>query len=637
MKTLHFKIFTYMVVPCLLALVAGVALTIGHYRDRAQQQSIREINSSTYQISQVLEAESARLASIAQVLAISDDLSDLIESDDRTRLFSKLIRYLDFNRLDLVEVTDSNGVVLANLVDSLCTGKSSDNALIGEISKGSIYEHGLLNLVHQMYVVATIPVVASNDLIGTITVGRMLDEHLIHQLNFIPGLYIGYWNDQGQNAISAANAPEIPKLTNLLSRDELSELGKDGLFQKSLKLSDVTYQCQFLQIPDVQGEDNSVFIVFKSLNFLDQAWSLSLLYNLSILSLVALILIQAIYWMSHHITSPIRKLINSIRDVCEVQFNLRTPLTGKNEVAALTNAFEHLSIELKRNIAKREIYANELKALNQELEHLVSMRTEALENANLQLRREIEKQDDFLRSMSHDLGAPLRNINGLVRLLEKRYGKSLDEPAHDLMKRIEHNTMYNLEIIQRLLEISRLKARLPKFQMTDLTETLTGLKQDFLPELESKNVHIAILDILPTLRIDQEHIRRIFQNLIDNAIKYMEDQPAPDIAIGWSQEVDNYLFWITDNGRGIADEQRRDIFELFNRGKDAAKQDGMGIGLATVKTIVSLYYGEVWVESKIGEGSTFYFTLKRTMVDPYCNDDTNAALLAEQELEETNV
>ncbi|MBU1882434.1 HAMP domain-containing protein [bacterium] len=625
-----------MVIPCILALFAGVTLTIFHYQDQARQQSIREISSIAYQIPQILNNESADLASLAQAMAYSDDLSLLILQKQNTELFHHLIRFLALNRLDFVEVTDDQGVVLANLVDSLCTGTPSENPQVNYVLDGDSFGYGLYRTVPDVYVAATIPVAISSTIVGAITVGKLLDDHLIQQLNFAPGSHIAFWPNPSERAIAPAEAPVMPSLEDLLSENELNELQRKGNLRKSIELEGAQYQCQFSTIDEIHAGTSSVFAVYQSLGFLDDAWNLSVVHNAALLILVALVLIQAIFWISHHITRPLRRLIHSMRHLCEIQFNIRTPLLGKSEVAALTNAFDQLSHELERNIAKRDIYADELKQLNNELEHLVSQRTEALEHANLQLKREIEEQDGFMRALSYDLGAPLRNIGGLIKLVQKRYSSDFDEAGLDLLSRIHRNVMHNLEMIQRLLEVSRLKARPPRLQIVDLTALLTTLKNDFAARLKERNIHITMLDILPKIRADKDHMRKLFQNLIDNAIKYIGDQPSPEISIGWSENPDNYMFWVSDNGRGIPDDQKKEIFGMFHRGGLGANQNGMGVGLATVKAVAGLYSGEVWVESQIEAGTTLYFTLKRSLVDLHFDDTAEESLLVEEELEEAH-
>ena len=153
-----------------------------------------------------------------------------------------------------------------------------------------------------------------------------------------------------------------------------------------------------------------------------------------------------------------------------------------------------------------------------------------------------------------------------------------------------------------MIDFSR---RLPRFARNDLSFAF-----------EQKSIQLVINEIMPVIYSDRNRVRQLFQNLIDNAIKYMGDQAQPRIEIGLAEEEKIYLFWVSDNGMGIPPDQKDRIFGIFRRVKNSqtAQIEGKGVGLALVKSIIEVLGGEIWVESKPDSGSTFYFTMDRSLV-----------------------
>jgi len=209
----------------------------------------------------------------------------------------------------------------------------------------------------------------------------------------------------------------------------------------------------------------------------------------------------------------------------------------------------------------------------------------------------------------------LRNIAGMVSLLQRRYGESLDQRASDWLNRIVKNVNREMEMINDLLELSRIKTRRQPFTYVDLNEVIDQIIEELSFELEAKGGQIVIRNKLPTLYCERGRIKQLFQNLIDNAIKYSKPDEPPYIEIGYEEREEDHLFYVKDNGIGIKDEDKERIFHVFRRARtsEAAKVDGKGVGLATVKRIVEVYGGEVWVESEYGKGSTFFISLPKSL------------------------
>ena len=286
-------------------------------------------------------------------------------------------------------------------------------------------------------------------------------------------------------------------------------------------------------------------------------------------------------------------------DIIPVLFSASLMVDKKGELLAI--------VGVGKNITERK-----------QLERKVKERTEQLEKTNRKLLREMTEKEDFLRAVSHDLGAPLRNIAGMASSLIKRYNKTLDEGAQYRLERIQSNADKEMELIQELLELSRIKTKREIFEYINLQNLVQGIKEEFEFQLETKAIELNIDNSLPMIYCEKNRIKQIFMNLIDNAIKYIGDTEKPRIDIGYNVEDNKITFWIKDNGMGIKKEDHQRIFHVFRRGKgrEFAKVEGKGIGLASVKSIIENYNGELWVESEEGIGSTFYFTIPKEIILP---------------------
>ncbi|HZD44346.1 MAG TPA: ATP-binding protein, partial [Methanomicrobiales archaeon] len=223
------------------------------------------------------------------------------------------------------------------------------------------------------------------------------------------------------------------------------------------------------------------------------------------------------------------------------------------------------------------------------------------------LRRSNEDLERFAYISSHDLQEPLRTIVSFSQLLEKRYRGAIDSEADEYIDFIVEAGKRMQHLINDLLEYSRVTTRGGVFMETDsceiLEETLSNLRS-MIVESGSRITH----DPLPVVMVDPPQLRQVFQNLIANAIKYRSESP-PSIHVSAERTHGMWKFSVRDNGIGIEPQYFQKIFVIFQRLHGRDKYEGTGIGLALVKRIIERHGGSIWVESDIGRGSTFYFTL----------------------------
>ncbi len=239
-----------------------------------------------------------------------------------------------------------------------------------------------------------------------------------------------------------------------------------------------------------------------------------------------------------------------------------------------------------------------VRQLNENLEHLVQERTNELKASNSEL-------EAFCYSVSHDLRAPLRSVDGFSKSLLEDYGDKLDDQGIDYLNRVRNASRRMDEPISALLNLSRITrsdiVRVP----IDISQMARDAVDDALEASDRKDFVVTIASGM-TAEADPKLVNVIFDNLVGNAVKFGSVATHPQIEIGCNDEV----FFVKDNGAGFNPAYANKLFVAFERLHSPSEFPGTGIGLATVQRIVQRHGGNVWAESEPGKGATFYFTLK---------------------------
>ncbi len=246
-------------------------------------------------------------------------------------------------------------------------------------------------------------------------------------------------------------------------------------------------------------------------------------------------------------------------------------------------------VKITRDLTERKKAENE-----------ILKRTEELKRSNAEL-------EQFAYVASHDLQEPLRMITSYVQLIEKHYKDKLDKDANDFIHFAVDGANRMQTLIYSLLDYSRIN-RVKPFESIDLDDVLKEVMKDLSVSIKESQAKIT-WGKLPEIYGDKVLIGQLFFNLIANAIKFKGDR-TPEIDISYKIENGKYVFAVKDNGIGIKKEYAEKIFVIFQRLHSKDKYPGTGIGLAICKKIVERHEGEIWVESELNKGSTFYFTIK---------------------------
>ena len=323
--------------------------------------------------------------------------------------------------------------------------------------------------------------------------------------------------------------------------------------------------------------------------------------------LVALLLSSGLQRL---ISRPILDLAGTARAVSERQdYSIRARKRSSDELGHLVDAFN----EMLGQIQERD---SELLRAKEDLEERVRERTRELERRNEELYQSNKELDDFAYIASHDLKEPLRGIHNFSSFLIEDYAGKLDDEGRSKLDTLMRLTRRMETLIDSLLQFSRLGRVDLAIDQVDLNEIVAEVLESLAITLQESGTQVRIPRKLPTVRADRARVGEIFYNLIVNAVKY-NDKPEKWIEIGALVEEGSEsdgnppVFYVRDNGIGIAEKHHESVFRIFKRlhGRDKFG-GGTGAGLTIAKKIVERHHGRIWLESSAGEGTTFYFTLE---------------------------
>lgn len=266
-----------------------------------------------------------------------------------------------------------------------------------------------------------------------------------------------------------------------------------------------------------------------------------------------------------------------------------------------------LYTELKTQIEARKLAEKEILKLNSELEQRILDRTAQLEIVNLEL-------EAFSHSVSHDLRAPLRHINGFAEILKEEFYAQLPEKAKNYLDTISDSAKKMNKLIDDLLSLSRTNRIELKKSTLKMNQVLDDALSEVRHLIENRKVDFNISS-LPEVNGDYNLLRMVWVNLLDNAIKYTKTRKEAIIQIDYKKEDKELIFCIRDNGVGFDMRYAQKLFGVFQRLHSTDEFEGIGIGLSNVRRIISRHSGRTWAEAEVNKGAAFYFSLPIETID----------------------
>lgn len=305
------------------------------------------------------------------------------------------------------------------------------------------------------------------------------------------------------------------------------------------------------------------------------------------------------------IIGPIKEVAKIAEEISRGDLTKTVDVKSSDEICVMADNFNRMTLSLKKTIY-------ELEELKNELANKVDERTKDLQASLLQqkmlyneLKLVNEELSSFAYIVSHDLKAPLRAISSLSYWILTDYADKFDEKGKEQMDLLINRVKRMHNLIEGILDYSRVGRTQEASVPVDMNELLGEIIDMLGP---SKNIDIVVEDKLPSIWCVQVRIKQVFQNLLSNAIKFI-DKPDGKIKISAVREGDLWKFSVADNGPGIEERHFERIFKIFQTLSPRDQFENTGVGLAVVKKIVEIWGGKVWVESRVGIGSTFFFTV----------------------------
>ena len=358
--------------------------------------------------------------------------------------------------------------------------------------------------------------------------------------------------------------------------------------------------------------DHPIVSEGEQLGTVHLAYSLDELYNdvaryaliaVVVLVLSVLVAMAAGRGIQRSITRPVARLADAARAVSQEQnYAVRVQPTGGNdELGLLVDTFNEMLARIQAREAEVDAGNQRYERLTEELEQRVRQRTAELETTNKEL-------EAFTYSVSHDLRAPLRRIDGFAQLLVDEYNAELPDEARHYLSRVRDGTRQMGLLVDDLLNLARLGRQDVRLQVAGLSSIVQRVTTSLQRDLEGRDIEWQIQP-LPFVECDPSLIEVVFTNLLSNAVKYTRPRAHAVIKVGSIEQNGHPVIYVRDNGVGFSMKYADKLFGVFQRLHRAEDFEGTGVGLATVQRILHKHAGTIWAEAELDKGACFYFTL----------------------------
>lgn len=328
----------------------------------------------------------------------------------------------------------------------------------------------------------------------------------------------------------------------------------------------------------------------------DAAEKLRMILYAASLIVVVVVIIMAVV-IASSIARPIKALTQVSGIIAQGDLSARAQIEAEDEIGKLARSFNAMTDNLvaaKADVEQKKEEVEEKKRL--------------LEQVNKEL-------DSFVYTASHDLKAPLRGISAFANFLEEDYKDKLDKEGKDYLKEIREGANRMDVLIKDLLKLSRISRIKNPYEDVNMNDLIDSIVKRVEFDIKEKKVDLKIQQGMPFVRCDRIKMSEVFLNLMNNAIKFSSknNKNNPRVEVGYMDSGGFHKFYVKDNGIGIDPKYHDEIFGLFRRLHTSEEYEGTGAGLSIVKRVIDDHGGKIWVESGIGKGSIFYFTIPKAL------------------------
>ncbi len=408
---------------------------------------------------------------------------------------------------------------------------------------------------------------------------------------------------------------ELEKLGDFLDEIERAHIAYDATVSRIFKLiSAGDYQLSLADLNAIERKQQLLSAELKglvgevrrrtarSLRHAEQVESLA--RNILLLGLAISLVVGAVIagLIVRGIVLPLRDLERAAGQIAEGDFAVHLPVVSRDETGEVSRAFNTMSdklVEFRSQIEQK----NRMLAANLEL---TDSQKKDLERINTEL-------DSFVYTVSHDIAAPLTGIAGYGSYLEKNYRDVLDEKGMRSVKGIRRSAERLNALIKDLLTLSRISRIKNPYENANIQRVAESVLERLEFNIREADVDVHVPENLPVVRCDRIKITEVFFNLINNAVKFSsrDNKTRPRVEIGYADRHHYHEFYVRDNGIGIDPKDHKEVFGMFRRLNPSREYEGTGAGLSIVKKIVEDHGGKIWIDSRVGEGSAFFFTIPK--------------------------
>jgi len=340
---------------------------------------------------------------------------------------------------------------------------------------------------------------------------------------------------------------------------------------------------QLIAYAPVGNTGFKVVLVYMKSEMLSVLYTALLANSIGFILTIIFYIIILTFVINRRMVNPLAKLARLVHRVANGNLDsVQMHYPYHDEIGVVYHEFQEMIVALKVARSDIESYTDSLASKNAELER-------------------------FTYTVSHDLRSPLITIKGFAGMITKEIGKGRYDRVPSDLARIANATDQMSELLNGLLELSRIGRIANLSEQIRMTELSVEIIELLHEAIQSKGIDIQIQENMPTAFGDKHRIREVLQNLVENAVKFM-DKANGEVKIGCLLIEEEQVYFVSDNGPGIHPDYHEKIFSLFDKLDHQA--EGSGIGLALVKRIIEYHHGRIWVDSKLSHGTSFLFTIK---------------------------